>query len=132
MPINKNSGRQDVLVAFVDVDLADLASGNTQAAIDLPHGAVLVGGDVVVKTAFNAGTTATLKVGDKNDDDRYTSTAVDIKSVGRTALTITGYTHKVGEDLKVTFAQTGTAASAGALRLTALYYVEGRAAFSQG
>lgn len=130
MPIQKNAGRQDLLVAYVDIALGDLTAGVAQAAIDLPHGAVLVGGDAVVKTPFNAATTATLKVGDKGDDDRYGS--LDLKTAGRTALTLTGYKHNVGEPLLVHFAQTGTAATTGALRLAIQYYVEGRAAFSQG
>lgn len=129
MPIKKNSGRQDLLVAFVDVSFADLAAG-ANAAIDVPHGAVVVGGDVVVKTPFNSATSATAKVGDKGDDDRYAT--VDLKAAGRTALAITGYKHNVSEDVLVGFAQVGAGATAGAFRLTLHYYVEGRAAFSQG
>jgi len=130
MPIKKNAGRQDLLVAYVDIALGDLTAGTAQVAIDLPHGAVLVGGDAVVKTSFNAATTATLKVGDKGDDDRYGS--LDVKTVGSTALTMTGYKHNVGEPLLVSFAQTGTAATTGQMRLAVQYYVEGRSAFSQG
>lgn len=130
MPIKKNAGRQDLLVAYVDIALGDLIAGVAQAAIDLPHGAVLVGGDAIVKTSFNAATTAALKVGDKNDDDRYG--ALDVKTAGRTALTLTGYKHNVAEPLLVTFSQTGAAATTGEARLTVQYYVEGRAAFSQG
>ncbi len=129
MPIKKNSGRQDLLVAFVDVSFADLAAG-ANAAIDVPHGAVVVGGDVVVKTPFNSATSAAAKVGDKGDDDRYAT--VDLKVAGRTALTITGHKHNVAEHVLVGFAQAGAGATAGAFRLTLHYYVEGRAAFSQG
>lgn len=129
MPIKKNSGRQDLLVAFVDVSFADLAAG-ANSAIDVPHGAVVVGGDVVVKTPFNSATSATAKVGDKGDDDRYAT--VDLKAAGRTALAITGHKHNVAEEVLVGFAQVGAGATAGAFRLTLHYYVEGRAAFSQG
>ena len=118
MPIKKNSGRQDLLVAFVDVKFSDLAPG-----------AVLVGGDVVVTTPFNSATSATGTVGDQGDADRYGT--VDLKQAGRTALTITGHKHSVADSVLLGFAQVGSA-TAGALRLTLHYYVEGRAAFSQG
>lgn len=128
MPIKKNSGRQDLLVAFVDVKFSDLAPG-ANPAIEVPHGAVLVGGDVVVTTPFNSATSATGTVGDKGDADRYGT--VDLKQAGRTALTITGHKHSVADSVLLGFAQVGSA-TAGALRLTLHYYVEGRAAFSQG
>lgn len=132
MPIRLNSGRQDLAVAYVDVKAGDLASGVAGKAIELPPGAVIVGGDIVVKTAFNSATTATLKFGDKLDDDRYTAAAVDLKTVGRTALTLTGYKHNVSEHLQALFAETGAAATLGLARVAVSYYVEGRSAFSQG
>lgn len=132
MPIRLNAGRQELVVAYVDVKAGDLVSGVAGKAIELPSGAVIVGGDIVVKTAFNSATTATLKVGDKVDDDRYTSAAVDLKTAGRTALTLTGYKHSVSEHLQALFAETGAAATLGLARVSIHYYVEGRAAFTQG
>ena len=133
MPIKKNTGRQELIVAHLDIGYADVTTyGTAENAFDLPGNAILLGGDVVVKTAWNSATTATLKLGDATDDDRYTSSAIDLKTAGRTALTLTGYKHTVAEALKALIAQTGTAATAGALRITLLYMVEGRAAFSQG
>jgi len=131
--IKKNSSRQELIVAHLDIGYADpTAYGTAEAAFDLPANAILFGGDVVVKTAWNSATTATLKLGDAADDDRYTSSAIDLKTAGRTALTLTGYKHTVSEALKALFAQTGTGATAGAARITISYFVEGRAAFSQG
>ncbi|CAM4267462.1 Bacteriophage lambda head decoration protein D [Comamonas aquatilis] len=132
MPIQLNSGRQEAIVAYVDISAGDLASGVATKAIELPSGAVVISGSVAVKTAFNTATTATLKVGDAVDDDRYTTSAVDLKTAGATALAITGYTHKVGESLQVTLTETGATATAGKVRVQVSYYVEGRAAFSQG
>lgn len=132
MPIKKNSARQELIVAWLDIGFADPATyGTAENAIDLPANAILAGGDVVVKTAWNSATTATLKLGDAADDDRYTASAVDLKTLGRTALTVTGYMHPA-ELLKTLIAQTGAAATAGAARVTIQYYVAGRAAFSQG
>lgn len=132
MSIKKNSGRQELIVTHLVIGFADPTYGTAENAIDLPANAVVVGGDVTVLTAWNSATTATLKLGDAADDDRYTSAAIDLKTAGRTALTLTGHKHTVSESLKTLIAQTGAAATAGAARITLLYFVEGRAAFSQG
>jgi hypothetical protein len=131
--IKKNAARQELIVAHLDIGYADPTTyGTAEEAFDLPGNAILFGGDVVVKTAWNSATTATLKLGDATDDDRYTASAIDLKTAGRTALTLTGYKHTGAESLKALIAQTGAAATAGAARITISYYVEGRAAFSQG
>ncbi|WP_353233361.1 hypothetical protein [Diaphorobacter ruginosibacter] len=133
MSIKKNPSRQELIVAHLTIGFADIAAyGTAEAAFDLPGNAVLVGGDVVVTTAWDSETTATLKLGDAVDDDRYTSTAVNLKTPGRTALTLTGYKHTVAEALNVLAAQTGAAATAGSARITIQYFVEGRSAFTQG
>ena len=133
MPIKKNASRQELIVAHLDIGYADPTTyGTAENVFDLPGDAVLFGGDVVVKTAWNSATTATLKLGDAADDDRYTASPIDLKTAGRTALTLTGYKHPVAQALKALIAQTGAGATAGAARITISYYVEGRAAFSQG
>ena len=133
MAIKMKSGRQELIVAHLTIGFADVAAyGTAEHAFDLPGNAVLVGGDVTVDTAWNSATTATFKLGDAADDDRYTAAAIDLKTAGRTALTLTGYKHKVSEVLKALIAQTGAAATAGSARVTIQYYVEGRSAFSQG
>lgn len=133
MAIKKNSGRQELIVAHLTIGFADITTyGTAEPAFDLPGNAVLAGGDVTVLTSWNSATTATLKLGDAADDDRYTAAAIDLKTAGRTALTITGYKHPVAEALKALVAQTGAAATAGKARISIQYFVEGRAAFSQG
>lgn len=133
MAIKKNSGRQELIAAHLTIGFGDIATyGTAEDAFDLPGNAVLAGGDVTVLTPWNSATTATLKLGDAADDDRYTAAAIDLKTAGRTALTLTGYKHIGAQALKALVAQTGAAATAGKARITILYYVEGRAAFSQG
>lgn len=129
MSIKANAGRQAPILATLTVGFADPTYGTAENAISLPPGAVVLGGDITVLTPFN-GTTNTLKLGDTAVDNRYAN-AVDLKTAGRTALTLTGYKHAAAEFLRTTFAQTGTA-TAGAVRITVTYYVEKRAAFSQG
>lgn len=133
MAIKRNSGRQELIVAHLTLGYADpTAYGTAEAAFDLPANAIITGGDVVVGTAWNSGTTATLKLGDAADDDRYTAAAIDLKTAGRTALTVTGLKYLTATTLNALVAQTGAAATAGSARICIHYYVEGRAAFSQG
>lgn len=133
MPITKNSARQEVIAAHVDFTYADIPTTATAyAALGLPTNAVIVGGDLVVTTAWNTGTTATLAIGDVTTANRYGAT-IDLKTAARTALTLTGFvTTTTQKDVNVTPALSGTAATAGAARLTVLYIVKGRAAFTQG
>lgn len=133
MSIKKNAGRQELIVATMLIAFGDpTAYGTAEGAIDLPGGAVVVGGDVTVITPWNSATTATLKLGDAADDDRYTTAAIDLKTAGRTELTVTGYKTPVAGAINALLAQTGAAATAGQARVTVEYFVEGRSAFTQG
>ena len=133
MSIKKNSGRQELVVAYLDIAFSDVtAYGVAEDAIEIPGNAVITGGEIVVTEAWNSATSATLKLGDAADDDRYTAAAVDLKTLGRTALTLTGFKHTKTESLKSLLAQAGTAATKGKARIVVNYYVEGRAAFAQG
>ena len=133
MPIKKNPSRQELIAASLLINFGDPTTyGAAEAAIDLPGNAILVGGDVTVLTPWNSATSATLKLGDTADDDRYTGTPIDLKTAGRTALTITGWRHPIAESLKALLAQAGAAATAGQARISIQYYVLGRSAFTQG
>lgn len=133
MPIKKSSGRQEPLTAVLTIKHSDVtAYGVAEPAIDVPGGAIVTGGDITVVDPWNSATSATLKLGDKADDDRYTVTAVDLKTAGRTALTLPGHKHVGIEALKTLFAQTGTAATKGEVRITVQYITEGRATASLG
>lgn len=132
MAITKNTARQELIVAYVDVALADLTSGTAFNAIDLPANAVVVGGDVVVTTAFNSGTSDVIIVGDVTTTNRYVASTT-IAAAGRIAVVPTGFTVTTTQpSVRLTWTAVGTAATTGALRLMVTYYVKGRAAFSQG
>lgn len=131
MPITKDSGRQDVLVAMVEIDFADVASGVDAPAINLPGGAIVVGGDVTVITPFNSGTSDVLDVGDADSQNRYLNDA-NIHAAGRAALVPTGYVTTALGDLTVRWVGVGAAPTAGKVRLTAHYVVKGRAHSAQG
>ena len=132
MPIKKNVGRQELIVATMTIDFSDpTAYGTAEDALDLPGGAVVTGGDVVVITPWNSATSATLSLGDVADADRYAA-AVDLKTAGRTALTVTGYQTPIAESIKALLTQAGAGATVGLARVTVHYYVQGRSAFTQG
>lgn len=132
MSIKKNDARQAPLWAYVDIDLADFADGAVQAAIELPGDAIVIGGFVQPITSFNAATTATLKVGDAVEDDRYSATPVDVKALTAVPLDVTGYQMPAQGDLIVTYASTGAAATTGKVRLAVSYTRAGRSQSTQG
>ena len=131
--LKKNAGRQELIVATMMIGFADpTAYGTAEDAIDLPGGAVITSGDVTVIIPWNSATSATLTLGDAADPDRYTAAPVDLKTAGRTELTITGHQTPIAESIKALLAQAGAAATAGLARVTVNYYVQGRSAFTQG
>lgn len=135
MAITKNEGRQEVIAAKVtltyDTLSSDVAVG--EAIMQLPAGAIVVGGFVNVTTAFDSTTSDVLDIGDSVDDDEYTATPVNLQALGVTALTITGYKYTAQTDLLAewTAGSTGTA-TAGSADVVVQYIVDGRAAFSEG
>lgn len=132
MTITKNRGRQHVSSAYVDFTFADLASGVAAEAIDLPIGAQVVGGDIVVDTAFNSATSDVIVVGDALSANRYYASA-SIAAAGRNPLLVTGYRSlATSNKVRVTWTGVGAAPSAGAIRLRVDYIVNKRAAFTQG
>lgn len=130
-------GAQYPLVAVFDLTITDdmlntagvltafSAAAGIFDVINFPQNSVVIGGDLTVVTASDDSSTATLKIGDATDDDRYL-TATNIKSAARTALTLTGYINASGENLRITFANAGADATAGRLRITVQYMVEDR------
>lgn len=132
MPITKNSGRQDIVSAYVEIGFADLTSGSNVAALDLPVGAIVVGGDVVVTTAFDSVTSDVIIVGDVTTTNRYIA-STSIAALGRIAVVPTGFTVTATQPaVRLTWTGVGTAPTEGALRLRVDYIVKGRAEFSQG
>lgn len=134
MAIKKLAGRQELVVAYVDINFNDpTAFGTAEGAIDLPVNAVIAGGDVVVLTPFNS-TTNTLTLGDATTANRYAN-AIDIKAAAGTRTALTGVGTEITStiaSLRANVAQTGGAPTAGRVRVSVQYYVKGRAAFSQG
>lgn len=127
---------QEPLLAEFTFNLTDTmvnTAGATQAfsaaagifePINLPPNAVVIGGDMTVETVSNDTGTATLKLGDSADDDRYLA-ATSIKSAARTALTPTGY-RGTGQNIRITLANANGDATAGKVSLRVMYVITGR------
>lgn len=93
----------------------------------IPANAQIIDVNIDVTTAFNAGTTNTVTVGKTGSAAAYV-TSTSVGSAGRASVATTGVYSawaNVGTSdvdyATVTFSQTGTAASAGAARVTIVY-----------
>lgn len=101
-------------------------------AINLPSGATIVGGDVIVETAFaDAGTGATLSLGVAGSTTALVNAmGLDAAATGsRTALDLTApLLANAGQPLRLTTAGlTAGAATAGKVRVRVMYTIDGRA-----
>jgi len=93
-------------------------------AIPLPPNANVIGGEIVVETAYATSTAATISVGDSASATRYAN-AVDLKTAARTALTLTGF-RGAGENIRLAVNATVANATAGKATVRVLYTVQGR------
>jgi hypothetical protein len=92
----------------------------------IPANAQIVDINIDVTTAFNAGTTNTVTVGTSASAAAYV-TSTSVGAAGRASVATTGvysaWANTGSSDVSatITFSQTGTAASAGAARVTIVY-----------
>ena len=140
----QDSGRQEEVVAYVEIDHSDMAATDggtiatgTYEVVKVPAGAVVTGGHVMISEAFPA--SVTFDIGDGADVDRYVKKAVfpAVSSIAEqtlgnaTYLAITGYKYTTPDTIDIVVAGAAPTAS-GKIRVCVKYVVEGRAAFSQG
>lgn len=105
-----NEGRQYPLADVVRLTYEDFneanGSSNPLQFGHVPTGSMVVAGSITVVTAFagadDAGSTATIDIGDADSKDRYAD-GVDLTSTGRSALTLTGYLTSAPTDLLAEF-----------------------------
>lgn len=127
MAISKDTGRQWPLCAVVDFAYSDIPTTATlYEAADLPASARVIGGALVVKTAWNTATSATLAVGDSGAAARYLA-ATDIKTAGTTVFDFSTDAGGAILDVAVTPTYVGAAATAGAAQLIIQYVIDGKA-----
>ena len=126
MAITKNSGRQEVIAARVDIDYTDIATAGEYEAMNLPEGAIIVSG------YFYDDTTGLTDVAISVEDGDGTELIADMAGTfanGRVDITPTGAKITVPGFVKLD--TTGTV-TAGTAYLYIEYVVAGRAAFSEG
>lgn len=116
----------DTMLDIAGVSKAFSAAAPVMDVINLPMGAIVVGGDVTVETVSNDSSTATIAVGDSSTANRYL-TATSIKSAARTALVPTGFRNTSGLNLRITLANAGGDATAGVVTVRVLFIIDGRA-----
>jgi hypothetical protein len=132
MPITKNTERQSTLLAWVDINLADVATNvQSNVAIDLPVGAVILSGQLITTEAWNSTTSDVMDVGDASSATRYLTDG-NIRALGaRVPLVPTGFI-STGEGLRVTWTSGGGTPTTGKVRLEVEYYIKGRATSTVG
>jgi len=134
MAIAKKSGRQTVITVIQPLNFnstANLGEIDAQAvfgAIDLPAGAIGVGGYLNVKVATTVG--VTVAIGDVGSPARYLA-ATSAVTIAKTALLTPGFKHTAPTTINVTVAG-ATPAILGTSEIVLQYVVEGRAEFTQG
>lgn len=104
---------------------AVFADGGTFDAINLPNGAIVLGGSLIVETAGAGPTAYTVAVGTAANATQYLP-ATDLKTVARTPLTGLGLASYDGKNVRITVASTVANATAGKFRLRVDYAIESR------
>lgn len=119
-------------------------SGITFNLFELPAGAVPIGGDVKVLTAFNSSTSDVLIIGDAGDADRYTTAIrqagepladvnnIDLQAATRSELVLSAYQASATTKVTAVWTGTGTAPTTGQFHVTLRYIIPGRSAEAQG
>ena len=95
--------------------------------INLPLGAVVVGGELIVETAGVGPTAYTAAIGHSGSATAFLA-ATDLKAVAgtRVALTGLGLASNDGKNLRITIASTVANATAGKFRVRVNYTIDGR------
>ena len=127
----KDDGRQYDLTGIAEFAFGDTATTVAADALELPEGATVVGGYVIVDVASDAATSDNLDVGDAADPNRYSATPIDLKTLGATALSVTGFETSQPTMVQVTRTETGVP-TAGAFRLILKYVKRDRSNENQG
>jgi hypothetical protein len=126
MAITKDRGRQTVLTAMQHFTYDDFTSGVATEAVDLPGGAYIISGELVITTAFNSGTSDAMEVGDSGGVATLLS-STSVASTGRTDLTPPDAPLSAKDAVTIELTSVGAAATAGAGFLRVEYVIDGRA-----
>lgn len=121
--------RQYPIVAIEEVDYDELPTGQTINLIKLPVNAIVLNVGAFVDAATNSGNTSVIDIGDGETSDLYV-TDLNTQVAGESEtidLTEVGKKYPSGGFITATRTETGTAATAGKIRMFASYVVLNRA-----
>lgn len=122
---------QRVRAAYVEADFSELPSGVfTPIGIQLPVGAIVVGGSALVLTASDAATSETLKVGTADSATAFASVA-DSKTAGGTDVTTSTAPSTGTQNVGITRTAVG-AQTKGVYGVSILYLLAGGSDSTQG
>jgi hypothetical protein len=128
MAINVNAGRQEVIAAVQEIDGATVGAAGAQGGIQLPEGAIVLSGQLMVSEAFTGGVDITIAVAGGG----LTITASDADAAGASFDgTVDGSVVGAGGASAV-ITTAGTTPTGGKAYVVIQYVVAGRAAFSEG
>lgn len=130
MSLVRSVERQYPLTAVLELGPADFGAAD-RGVVALPPGALLTGITAVTATAFNSGTTAVLDIGDAAGATALAA-GIDIRTAGAETVPLQGKFYPTGDTLLFTLTQTGAAATAGRLFVTASYVILNRVNEVQG
>jgi len=121
MAITKNVGRQELKVAYVDINLADVTTGVDYAAMSLPPNCYVDSGYTVTTEAWNSTTSDVLDVGDSASQNRYLNDGNIRALAALVPLVPTGFLHP-GGDITVRWVSGGGTPTTGKVRLVVKYW----------
>lgn len=123
-----NTGRQFPTFAVQQFGYADLVSGSAASLkVALPAGAIVVGGGVLVETAWNSGTSAVVDLGLNGGTANVLANDLNLATTGFKAITGVYTADYTGAAVTMTLTEAGTAATAGAGKLIVEYIVVDKA-----
>ena len=132
MAITTNPSRQEIIVAYVEIDNADMTNNVSYNAIELPANSVVLKSELIITETWNSATSDVIDVGDASSATRYINNA-DLQSGGLIDVMPTGFVTTATQPfIKVRWTYAGTRATTGKLRLQVAYFVLGRSSFTQG
>lgn len=125
--LDKNivNDRQHPQFVTQDFDYTELTTAVATALAKIPAGGRVVGGGVLVETVWNSGTSDVLDIGDGADDDRYSSSQIDLTALGFTALDISYFKYTTTDWIDGVWTGTGAVPTTGAAKLFVEYIIDG-------
>jgi len=120
---DKNTGRQWPLSARQPFDFSQMVSGTAVPAIDLPVGAIVLAGSMVISEVFNSATSDTIAVSGGGASVAATSVA----ALGRTALVVDGVEQALSTTVDLTWTGAGAVPTTGRGYVEVQYIITSRA-----